>query len=155
MIDASPLPFSSLFLLTPLHVSNSKECILFFLYSSTSFNKFWVICGLKNQHLKQERKRSPWFVPSPGHLRIPEYPQKAQGWMDNNKKSLMTSSANHFQQFKNCKVVVFLVYILIREKNIWVWFQRRFAKHFSVCVRCCSFFFSSLIGSHTYLSVLF
>lgn len=129
--------------------------VFFFLYSSTSFNKFWVICGLKNQHLKQERKRSPWFVPSPGHLRIPEYPQKAQGWMDNNKKSLMTSSANHFQQFKNCKVVVFLVYILIREKNIWVWFQRRFAKHFSVCVRCCSFFFSSLIGSHTYLSVLF
>lgn len=40
----------------------------------------------------------------------------------------MTSSANHFQQFKNCKVVVFLVHILIREKNIWVWLQWRCAR---------------------------
>lgn len=56
----------------------------------------------------------------------------------------MTSSANHFQQFKNCKVVVFLVYILIREKNIWFWLQQR-------CASFCFFLFPSLIGSHVYL----
>lgn len=58
----------------------------------------------------------------------------------------MTSSANHFQQFKNCKVVVFLVHILIREKNIWVWLQWRCARGF--------FFRFSLLGSHTHLSAL-
>lgn len=46
----------------------------------------------------------------------------------------MTSSANHFQQFKNCKVVVFLVHILIREKNIWGWLQWRCARVFFVFV---------------------
>lgn len=58
----------------------------------------------------------------------------------------MTSSANDFQQFKNCKVVVFLVHILIREKNIWVWLQWRCARVF--------FPLFSLLGIHTHLSAL-
>lgn len=64
----------------------------------------------------------------------------------------MTSSANHFQQFKNYKVVVFLVYILIREKKHLVLAPKEIYKDFFVVV--VFLFVFALIGSHTYLSGL-